>query len=44
MTNVKDVIMKLRAVRVEKDLSYDKILSMLEDDSYIQSSPSPEVA
>lgn len=32
MTNVKDVIMKLRAVRVEKDLSYDKILSMLEDD------------
>ena len=32
MTNVKDVIMKLRAVRVEKDLSYDKILSMLEED------------
>lgn len=32
MTNVKDVIMKLRAVRVEKDLSYDKILSMLEND------------
>lgn len=32
MTNVKDVIMKLRAVRIEKDLSYDKILSMLEND------------
>lgn len=32
MTNVKDVIRKLRAVRVEKDLSYDKILSMLEED------------
>lgn len=32
MTNVKDVIVKLREVQQEKELSYDKILSMLEDD------------
>ena len=32
MTNVKDVILKLREVRKEKGLSYDKILSMLEED------------
>ena len=32
MTNVKDVIMKLRAVRIEKNLSYDNILAMLEND------------
>lgn len=32
MTNVKDVILKLREVRAEKNLSYDKILSMLEKD------------
>ena len=32
MTNVKDVILKLREVRAEKNLSYDKILSMLEED------------
>ena len=32
MTNVKDVILKLREVREEKNLSYDKILSMLEED------------
>ena len=32
MTNVKDVIIKLREVRKEKKLSYDQILSMLETD------------
>ena len=32
MTNVKDVIIKLREVRKEKGLSYDQILSMLETD------------
>lgn len=32
MTNVKDVILKLREVQKEKKLSYDKILSMMEDD------------
>lgn len=32
MTNVKDVIVKLREVQQEKELSYDKILSMLEYD------------
>ena len=32
MTNVKDVILKLREVQKEKQLSYDKILSMLEGD------------
>ena len=39
MTNVKDVILKLREVRKEKNLSYDKILSMLETDGeYISKS------
>lgn len=32
MTNVKDVILKLRAVRLEKNLSYDNILAMVESD------------
>ena len=32
MTNVKDVILKLREVQKEKKLSYEKILSMMEDD------------
>ena len=32
MTNVKDVILKLREVQKEKKLSYDKILSMMEGD------------
>ena len=32
MTNVKDVILKLREVQKEKQLSYDKILAMLEED------------
>ena len=32
MTNVRDVILKLREVQKEKQLSYDRILSMLEGD------------
>jgi len=30
MTNIKDVIIKLKAIRKEKDLSYDKILVLME--------------
>ena len=32
MTNVRDVIIKLREVYKEKGLSYDKIISLMEDD------------
>lgn len=32
MTNVKDVIVKLREVYKERDLSYDKIIAMMEAD------------
>ena len=31
MTNTKDVILKLKAVRKEKDLSFDNILAMMEE-------------